>query len=146
MTKKKQTIKNKKHEKIISANVHSSNEYVNKITRKFNRYFGRRVSYMNMIGGGLNDVHEKTFMMTCTSITIIYRLHADLLTCVHVDAYVVSNADMYCFQYLWVISHVSYEHPYTTTQNVSRYNHMTYTWIFYDTIPLWASLTTSNHL
>ena len=51
---------------------------------------------------------KNTSMMACTSITIIYRLHADLLTCVHVDEYVISNTDMYCFLYLCVISHVFY--------------------------------------
>ena len=64
---------------------------------------------MNMIEGGLDGVHEKThFVIACTSITIIYRLHADLSTCEHVDVYVIPNTDIYCFQYLCVISHVSY--------------------------------------
>ena len=62
---------------------------------------------------------KNTSMMACTSITIIYRLHADLLTCTHVDAYVISNTDMYCFQYLCVISHVSY-------MNIPIQQHKTY--------------------
>ena len=47
---------------------------------------------------------KNTSMMGCTSIII----HADLLTCVHVDACVISNTTMYFFQHLRVISHVSY--------------------------------------
>ena len=64
-------------------------------------------------------VRKNISMMVCTSITIIYRLHADLLTCVHVDAYVISNTDMYCFLYLCVISHVSY-------MNIPIQQHKTY--------------------
>ena len=57
--------------------------------------------------------------MAYKSITIIYRPHADLLTCEHVDVYVIPNADMYCFQYLCVISHVSY-------MNIPIQQHKTY--------------------
>ena len=49
----------------------------------------------------------------------MYRLHADLLTCVHADAYVISNTDMYCFLYLCVIFHVSY-------MNIPIQQHKTY--------------------
>ena len=73
------------------------------------------IRYSNMVGW---YARENTSMMTCTSITIIYRLHVDLLTCVYVDAYVISNTDMYCFLYLCVISHVSYMNIHTNRISV----------------------------